>query len=308
VKPAWTAGVTRARLLLGHVAGAEHALDVAGCGSLHEGLGVLAGSAYGERVDVGMELASAERGIAETLLWHLRILAGWLPRAGAGLVRALAAWFELANVDARLAALMSDGHEPSPFVLGGLATSWRTIEAARTVEEVADAVAASVWGDPGRRSAAGIALGLRVAWARRVQEAEPGAARWVEGAAALLVARELLLAGARRSTAQLERLPGIGEKVLKAGSLEELQAVLPAEAGWALAGVHDPSELWRAELAWWLAVEREAPALLRNRHEETVVLAAVALLAVDAHRIVRALRAAAQGGAPELMEPLDAAP
>ena len=51
------------------------------------------------------EVVAAQRGVAETLLWHLRILAGWLPAAGAGLMRALAGWFELQNIDARLAAL-----------------------------------------------------------------------------------------------------------------------------------------------------------------------------------------------------------
>jgi hypothetical protein len=105
VKPAWTAGVTRARLLLSRRIGPGLANTVAGSPSLADGLAALAGSAYGERVRAGQDLGAAERGVADTLLWHLRILAGWLPTAGAALVRALAGWFELVNVDARLAAL-----------------------------------------------------------------------------------------------------------------------------------------------------------------------------------------------------------
>jgi hypothetical protein len=307
VRGGWVAGVTRARLMLGRMIGADHARAVARCRSLDEGLGVLAGSAYGERAQVGLDLAAAERGVAETLLWHLQILAGWLPPGGAGLVRALAGWFELANTDARVAALVGGGREPSPFVLGGLATAWTRIEQARSVDQVADIVAGSAWGDPGGRTPAELSLGLRVAWARRVQDAAPGARDWVAGAAALLVARELLVAGTRAGAAALQRLPGIGEEALRAGSVAQLRASLPEQAAWAIQGISDPGELWGAELGWWRRVERDAPALLHTWGDEAVVLACVALLAVDAQRTVRALRAAAHGGSPEFVEMVDGA-
>ena len=44
-----------------------------------------------------IDLGSAQRAIAETALWHVRVLAGWMPPRGIELVRILAAWFELAN-------------------------------------------------------------------------------------------------------------------------------------------------------------------------------------------------------------------
>jgi hypothetical protein len=301
VKPGWTAGVTRARLLLDRTIGSDQARDVASRGSLAEAVGALAGSAYGERVRAGVELVVAERGVAETLLWHLRILAGWLPAAGASLVRALAGWFELANIDARIAALAGDGREPSPFELGGLSTAWPRIESARTVEQVLEVLALSAWGDRLGRSAPELSLGLRVAWARRVQEAAPESGDWVAGAAALLVARELLLGGGRERSEQLRRLPGIDAVALAAGSLDELRGALPRQAVWALAGLSDPSELWQAELRWWDRVEHEARGMLRAQRDEAAVLAAVALLAVDARRTVRALDAAAHGGTPELV-------
>ena len=50
-----------------------------------------------------------------------------------------------------------------------------------------------------------------------------------------------------------------------------------------------------AELGWWDRVEDDAHALLRRIDDEAVVLAAVALLAVDAQRTVRALESAARG-------------
>ena len=302
MRPGWVAGVTRARLLLSRAIGLNHARAVARCRSLEEGVGVLAGSAYGERVRAGDDPAAAERGVADTLLWHLRILAGWLPAAGAAQVRALAGWFELQNIDQRLAALASDGREPPPFVLGALATAWSWIEQAATVEEVADAAGRSTWGVVGGRSPAELALGLRVSWARRIWELAPGAADWVAGASALLVARELFVAGSRERAAQLRRLPAIGEDALDAGSLHELRSALAPSASWALLGVEEPSELWRAELAWWDRVERDATALLRTGGDDTVVVAAVALLGVDAQRTRRALEAAAFGGDPELVE------
>lgn len=302
MRPGWVAGVTRARLLLSRAIGAQHARTVAGSRSLGEGLAALTGSAYGERVHAGEGLASAERAVAETLLWHLRILAGWLPAAGAGLVRALAGGLELQNIDARLAALASDGHEPAPLTLGGLATAWPGIEPARSLDEVVDAVAASAWGHMPASSPAELALGLRVAWAHRVLQAAPGAADWVAGAGALLVARERLLAGDSGHAEQLGRLPGIGERALGADSLRELRAALPAGASWALAGVNAPAELWRAELEWWSRVERDAQSMLRGGNDEEVVLGAVALLALDARRTIWALESAAHGGGGDLVE------
>jgi hypothetical protein len=307
VKPGWTAGVTRARLLLGRAIGADDARRIASCPSLSAGVRALEGSAYGERLRTHDDPAAAERGVAETLLWHLRILAGWLPAAGASVVRTLAAWFELANIDARLAALAGDGREPQPFVLGGLATAWARIEPAGGIDEVREAVARSAWGDPGGRGPAELAIALRVGWARRVLETAPEARDWVAGAGALLVARELLVARSDEHVVQLRRLPEIGAQALAARTLDELRGALPAHAGWALVGVGDPADLWRAELGWWGRVERDARVLLRTGSDEAVVLAAVALLAVDAQRTMRALQAAAQGGSSESVEPVGGA-
>jgi hypothetical protein len=307
VKPGWTAGVTRARLLLDRAVGREHASEVAGARSLAEGLAALAGSAYGERVRAGQDLATAQRAVADTLLWHLRILAGWLPAAGAALVRALAGWFELVNVDGRLAALASDGHEPEPFVLGTLATAWGAAERAHTVEELANALAGPAWGSPGGHSGAELALGLRVAWGRRVHESAPEAGDWVAGAGALLVARELLVTRSSEHVAQLLRYPGINRRALDAGTLPELRDAVGPRAAWALSDIGEPAELWQAELGWWDRVEDDARALLRRVDDEAVVLAAVALLAVDAQRTARALQSAARHAGADTPDMVDGA-
>ena len=166
-----------------------------------------------------------------------------------------------------------------------------------------DAVAVSAWGDAAAGgSPADLPLGLRSCWAQRVAAAASAAADWVAGADALLLARELLLAGGQARREQLRGLPGVGEDTLRASSLDELRAALPVQAAWALTGINEPSGLWRAELLWWERVARDAPALMQTWGDEAVVLAAVALLAVDAQRTMRALAVAARGGSPELVE------
>lgn len=305
MRPGWIAGVTRARLMLGRVLGPERARMAAGCPTLEQAVSAIAASAYGERVRAEAGLEGVRRGVADTLLWHLRVLAGWLPPAGAGMMRALAAWFEIQNVDARLAALVGDEHEPAPFVLGSLATAWPRLEQARTADAIAAALASSAWGSPGGHTPAELSLGMRVLWVRRVHAAVPEASGWAAGAGALLVARATLVAGVRTSGAQLRRLPGMGEQVMAAGSIGELRAAMHPKAAWALADVEEPHELWRAELGWWDRVTEEATALL-GRPGQAAVPAAVALLGADAQRTARALEIAAAGSGPDLLGVLDA--
>jgi hypothetical protein len=122
----------------------------------------------------------------------------------------------------------------------------------------------------------------------------------VAGAGALLVARELLVDRSGRHIAQLLLYPGIDQRVLAANTLPELRDALNPAARWALSDIAEPAELWRAELGWWDRVEDDAHALLRRIDDEAVVLAAVALLGVDAQRTARALASAARGAMTEI--------
>ena len=63
----------------------------------------------GRDVRVDQTLAEAEDAVGRTLLWHLRVLAGWLPRTGVDQLRLLAGWFELANVDDQVHRLAGVG-------------------------------------------------------------------------------------------------------------------------------------------------------------------------------------------------------
>src|SRR5215472_379416 len=95
---AWVAGSVRASLLVSRRVGRAEARTLAGRGSLQDALRELAGSPYGREVEGARSLEEAQRAVAATLLWNLRVLAGWLPPAGGELLRALAAWYEIANV------------------------------------------------------------------------------------------------------------------------------------------------------------------------------------------------------------------
>jgi hypothetical protein len=70
----------------------------------------------------------------------------------------------------------------------------------------------------------------------------------------------------------------------------------PTDARWVLAGIDRPEELWRADVAWWHRVERDAFALLRRASfGRPPVIGAVAVLAADAWRVRAALEVAARG-------------
>jgi hypothetical protein len=313
----WVAGSVRSQAMARHRIGTAAARRLASTGSLAEALAVLAHSPYrrAARADrtpgPAGRLAGAQRGVAETLLWNLRVLAGWLPAAGAERLRLLAGWFEIANVDELLRALAGQPAEP-PFRLGTLATAWPRLAGSGSAAELRTALAASPWGDPGGTGDRDIAAGMRLAWAGRVAARVPAARPWAAGGAALLVARERFAAVPPAvlrpvPAAATARLLGPGWSA--AGSLPELAAALPPDARWALARVAEPLDLWMAELRWWKRVAADAARLLAGRGPgggwrggpaggfgPERMLGAVALLAADAWLVRGALELAARGG------------
>lgn len=185
---AWVAGSVRASLLASRRVGRAGARALAGSGSLPAALRELAGTPYGPELDGARSLDDAQRAVAATLLWHVRVLAGWLPAAGGERLRALTAWFEIANVQDRLAYLGGEAYRP-PFDPGGLATAWPTLARAGSPEALRAALADSAWGDPGGAEPAAVAAAMRAAWAARVIAAVPEAADWARAAATLADAR-----------------------------------------------------------------------------------------------------------------------
>jgi hypothetical protein len=282
--------------------GPERARSIAATGSLDEAVGALAGTAYGRAVSPGMDLPTAQRAIAETTLWHVRVLAGWAPPHAIEPVRALAAWFELANIDDRLAYLRG-GPTLAPFALGGLAGVWPKIAGVQSAGELRAALVGSVWGDPGTDDPAGIALALRLSWAARVLDAVDEAEEWVAGAVALLLARELLLAGRPAGELLARRWPGAGARWPTASDVASLRAALPGRAAWVLTDVEAPADLWRAEGAWWRRVASDAERLARSAIlGREALIGSIVLLGVDAWRTAAALEVAARGGRGTAME------
>jgi ATP synthase (C/AC39) subunit len=295
---AWVAGTVRAKALARRRLGAGAARALAACPSLEEALAALVATPYRQEVRRGQTLAEAQRATTATLLWHLRVLAGWLPWRGTRMLRLLARWFEIANVDELLHRL-AGGAVEEPFHLGALATAWPRLATAGSPAELRATLAASPWGDPGGGTPRAVQLGMRLTWVGGVAALDR-AAPWAAGAAALLVARERFAAGHDLPAEVLARAaPLLGAGVAAAASLPELTRRLPSDAAWALRDATGPDDLWRAEARWWSRVERDGFALLDGTtFGPAAVLGTAAVLAVDAWRVQAALELAARGGRP----------
>jgi len=305
VSAGWVAGSVRARLLLERRLGATSADRLARQPSLDGALSMLANTPYGSAASSPAGLEEVQRQVVACTALDLRVLAAWLPRGAAVGLRALAAWFELANMEDRLAYLAGEELRP-PFELGVLSSVWEAAETTQSPAELRALLRSSTWGDPGSDAPQELELGLRFAWARRVAAQVPEARAWVDGAVAILLAQELLVTGRRVEPALLVRL-GLGSSWSEAGTLGELRARLPSRVGWALEGIDEPADLWRAQLAWWRTVGAEAETMVRRRREgRPVVVAAVVLLGLDALRVVTALAVAARGSSSPAREVLDA--
>ncbi|ETK32841.1 hypothetical protein [Microbispora sp. ATCC PTA-5024] len=301
---AWVSGSTRARALVRRGLGLRRARELASCGSAAEAVAALARTSYGHDVRPGQSLPAAQWAVLATLLWHLRVLAGWLPTEGAQMVRVLARWFEIANVDELMCRFAGRPCDPE-LVLGSLHTAWPRLRNCASRAEVRATLIASPWGDPGGSTRRDIQLGMRLAWAARLADALPPPARvWVRGATALLVARERfaqgreLPAGARGRCRSL-----LGAGAAAATSIADMSRRLPPSARWALRDVGDPASLWTAERRWWNRVEDDGHALLAGSgFSADPVVGALAVLAADARRVRAALELAARGGAGDALD------
>ncbi|HET8660858.1 MAG TPA: hypothetical protein VFM55_17880 [Micromonosporaceae bacterium] len=305
----WVAGSVRSRALPNRRLGSAGARALAASPSVDDAVEALARSPYRRFVRVGDSLAAAQRGVADTLLWHLRVLAGWVPADGVRVLRLLAGWFEVSNVDGLAASLAAGAAAPRespyqapgerPYQLGRLATAWPRLAVATSAADLRLALARSPWGDPGGEGAGTVSLALRLAWADRVAAGVAPAEAWARGAVALLVARNVAgqpvpgLSGPAAGT--VTRLLGLGWA--RTASVASLAAVLPPSAAWALHGVRSRADLWQAEARWWARVRRDAEALLAAPgFGLRSAVGAVALLAVDACQVRAALEVVARGG------------
>lgn len=283
---AWVAGATRARALARRRAGVATARRIAALPTLGQAVAELIATPYGHDVRDGQDLGAAQHAVLSTLLWHVRVLAGWLPGAGTAALRALCGWFEIANVE-------GVPYGDPAFELGAMATAWPSL---RHAPDLRAALRASSWGDPGSGDPRDVQLGMRTSWARRVAAVSEETRAWAAGALALLIARERFLDGRVPPDFPADLL---GTGPARAQDLAEFGRRLPAEAAWALCDVSAQGDLWAAEVRWWIRLEQDGHALLSgSRYGLGSSLGAVALLATDARRVRASLELAARGGHP----------
>lgn len=293
----WTGGGVRSRAMLDRRLGRAGARRLAGVSSLAAAVDSLRGGPYGHDLHgrAGSDVELAQHAVAATLLWHLRVLAGWQPRPGAVLLRVLAGWFEIVNTVEHTRALLGLAGA-DPFRLGGLATA-PGVAATTSPEELRDALARSPWRDPGGTSPSTVSLGMQLSWADRVARTSPSAAQWAAAGAALVLAHARF--GQRNNeagpVATAARL--LGTPAAEATSWTAFTSALPPRAGWVLSGIDRPDDLWRAERRWWEYVEQDARRMARGSgFDSRHLVGCVALLAADARQVTAALALAQRGG------------
>ena len=337
----WVAASVRAKAMARRRAGAGLCRDAAALGSLPRALEILEQTGYGLELiadantardgnsarDGGTgpeaDLAAAQHATRRSVLWQLRVLAGWLPVSGARMVRAAGAAFELENItvlsrrlQGAAAAETGDGLRrsavlPEYFDLGGLATAWPRLSQAGTFSDLVEALRTSPWGDPG--SPQDLADTLTVVWFRRLAAAAPQTRRWMVAGAALLAARRVLAVPGTEGGSGVRPEPGnrvhallqpmIGSSWTEAQDVASFRAALPAAAAPVLNGIEDPGDLWRAEAALRARVEDDAFSLLRSGLPgPDIAVGAITVLAMDAWRVRAALAAAATGGGSEVLD------
>jgi hypothetical protein len=308
---AWVAGVVRAKALARRRLGAGATRAVAMRPGLVEALAALAVTPYGHDVRQGQSLAEGQHAVGASLLWNMRVLAGWLPRAGTDVVRLLAAGFEVANLDEHLATLHGEPADP-PYSLGTLDTAWTRLSSTSTLGAAVDVLGTSPWRLRGVTRREELHLGIRLAWADSVVAGVPEAAAWARGGAALLVLREVALEERRLSQPLAQRASYVlGPAFVDATAgrrthLSLLREALQGDTKWVLDGVDRVEDLWRAEASWWQRIERDGFALLRgSSYDRRPVVGALAVLSVDAWRVRAALETAARGGSGPELEAFD---
>ncbi len=294
----WVAGSVRGRLLARHRLGPDDARALA-AGS-DDGTIEHIHTAYAHALSSGDGVEARQHAVWASVLWNLRVLAGWLPADGVEAMRVFAAFFEIRNIE----GLLSDpAHREPAFDLGTLATSWTRVRGATDPTVIRDELARSPWRDPGSDDRAMMLWNLRLEWARRLGDLDDA---WGAGFAALVVAHQLVQRDLPVDADVARHAPALGRRIVGATSLHALQAALPDIASWVFADVERHETLWRAEARWWRRLEHDGVDAVRSaRPGKRVVVGVAALLMVDAWRTSAAVEVASRHGRGE--EVLDAA-
>jgi hypothetical protein len=292
-------------MLLRRALGPEEARAIAATSSWTEGRNRLAGSIYGVNLPVDADRETARRVAMVVTIWQLRVLSGWLPPGGGGLVRLAAAPIEIANIENHLARIQG-GARSEPVPMGALGVAWPRLAGSVSPEQVRRNLSRSGWGDPGGADRFSVALGLRVAWVRRVVRAQPAAREWALGAVAGLVARELFVFGRQINDVtgqELDRL--LGREWRVATTVLDFTERLPAIAQWSLRNIDSPADVWHVETRIVQRVIGDVEhRLVSSRHDRDGMADILSMLLVDLWRVMAAIEASGRG--PSAVEVLDA--
>lgn len=295
----WVAGSVRATAMARRRLGTDQIDVIAANHLLSEAADMVARSPYGHDVRADASLAEVERGITASVAWNIRVLAGWLPSDGANMLRILAGWFEIVNIDDHIAGFVGGRAAPLPIHLGSLATAWPRLAATNSTAELRGVLATSAWGDPGSELPSAIAIHLRLIWADRVASSIPAARDLAAGGAGLWIANERFVLNRTltpATTATASRL--LGSRAVAATTFADFRAALTPSARWALSGVDDPDDMWQAEARWWVRLRDDGRALLATASfDARRPLGAVAAMAFDAWRTQAALEVCSHRGA-----------
>lgn len=302
----WVAACTRGRALLDRTVGLDGARQLAAAPTWTTARATLRETAYGRDLGPAAERAAARRSAAAATVWQFRVLAGWLPPGATGLARLAVAPIEIGNIEGHVARLGGSDDEHA-VELGPLGVAWPRVSATRSGPELHAVLARSAWGDPGGDDTVSIALGLRVAWARRALRSAGIAQPWAMGGLALLVAREQLVFERQTNPTiahEFDRL--LGRHWRTATSVSDLADRLPDSAGWVLADLERAADVWRGELGLIRRIVADAaPVAASGRYGPDTLAAIAALLMVDLWRVTAAIEAV--GASPSTSEVFDAA-
>jgi hypothetical protein len=275
----WIAGDVRARGLA--AADVPDIADrVAAAPDLEAACTLLGQTKWGHRIGETTTVEAAQRNVFEALLWQMRILAGWLPSEGVEVVRCCVLWFEIRNIEDRL-AYFGGAPAEAAYELGRLGIISKGLPGTSSAADIRRLMRASAWGDAGGDDVYALRVALRRTWYRRVRAASPELRIWADAAAWLFASRERL--------------------ALRSGgtALAAMPPSLPATWRWTTVSWSE-QHLWQGEERWWDQVREEGVRLLHgSMGGKEPVLGAVATLASSAHRIATALEIAAGGGTME---------
>lgn len=296
----WVAAAVRAKAMARRRVGSGPVRAAADRPDLTSALATLAPTSAGPWLAGCTSVAEAERAGRTELLWSMRVLAGWLPARGTGVLRALAAGFERENLLGHVEEL-SGSTPPPPFELGALATVWPRARRTASPSALRAVLRASAWGDPGPGDT--LSDVLTASWLARLATQAPGTRQWARDAATLVVARRTVLGSPPAPRLVEVARPLLGTRWPGARTLDDVRDAVPRDARAALAGVGGAADLWRAEAALRGRVQAGGLALLREpAAAPTVVVGAVAVLAADTWFVTAALAAAAAGTGREVLD------